>query len=65
MTYVLDRPKPRRILSMGPPKQAEKPIIGANAATVIFATKSAREFPTAKIVRPMIASDRPKMRPKV
>jgi hypothetical protein len=31
----------------------------------MFATRSARELPTAKIVRPMIASDRPKTRPNV
>jgi hypothetical protein len=28
--YVPEMPIPRRILSMGPPKQAENPIIGAN-----------------------------------
>ena len=32
-------------------------------ATLMFATKSAREFPTAKMVRPMMASDRPNMNP--
>ena len=36
-----------------------------HTATVIFATRSARELPIAKIVRPRIASDRPKMRPNV
>ena len=34
-------------------------------ATLILATKSAIEFPAAKIVRPMIASDSPKIKPKV
>jgi hypothetical protein len=31
----------------------------------MFATRSAREFPTAKMVKPMIASDNPKIKPKV
>ena len=60
-----DKPTPRSIFSIGPPKHAEKPMIGANAATVMFATKSAREFPIAKMVRPMIASEMPKIKPKV
>jgi len=34
-------------------------------ATLIFATRSAREFPTAKMVKPMIASDSPKIKPNV
>jgi hypothetical protein len=34
-------------------------------ATEIFATRSARELPMAKIVRPMIAFDSPKINPKV
>ena len=50
---------------MGPPKQAEKPMMGAKAATDTLATKSAREFPTAKIVSPMIASLSPNMNPNV
>ena len=37
----------------------------ARTATLMFATRSARELPTAKIVKPIIASERPKMRPKV
>jgi hypothetical protein len=83
MTYEPEIPTPNNILSIGPPKQAEKPIIGANAwvnmrteyrgtgkkntrtATVVLATKSAIEFPAANIVKPMIASDSPKIKPKV
>ena len=65
MTYEPLRPTPSRMLSIGPPKQAAKPITGANAATETFATKSASELPTAKIVSPIIASLRPKMKPKV
>ena len=34
-------------------------------ATLMLATRSAREFPTAKIVKPMMASDNPKMKPNV
>lgn len=34
-------------------------------ATLMLATRSAREFPIAKIVKPMMASDNPKMKPKV
>jgi hypothetical protein len=34
-------------------------------ATEILATRSARELPMAKMVRPMIAFERPKMKPKV
>jgi hypothetical protein len=34
-------------------------------ATLIFATRSAREFPIAKMVSPIIASDSPKIKPKV
>lgn len=63
--YEPEIPTPSRILSIGPPKQAEKPITGANAATARFATKSASELPTAKIVSPMMASERPKMYPNV
>jgi hypothetical protein len=79
--YDPDTPTPRSMLSIGPPKQAEKPMTGANAcechewerrgcvdqltATEIFATRSARELPIAKIVRPMIAFDSPKINPKV
>ena len=37
----------------------------ALTATLIFATRSASELPTAKIVRPIIASDKPKMNPNV
>lgn len=37
----------------------------ALTATLIFATRSARELPTANIVKPIIASDRPKMKPNV
>ena len=65
MMYDPDRPTPSRMLSMGPPKHAEKPMTGAKAATARLATKSARLFPTAKIVSPMIASERPKMWPNV
>lgn len=65
MTNDPESPIPRRILSMGPPKQALKPMIGANCATVTFATKSASELPTAKMVRPMMASERPKSSPNV
>ena len=50
------------MLSIGPPKQAEKPMTGAKAATEMLATKSARELPTAKIVKPIMASERPKMK---
>jgi hypothetical protein len=31
----------------------------------MLATKSAREFPAANIVKPIIASDNPKIKPKV
>ena len=65
ISNVLEMPTPRRMLSIGPPKQAENPMIGAKTATAMFATRSAREFPTAKIVRPMMASDKPKIKPKV
>lgn len=65
MMYDPEPPTPMRIFNIGPPKQAENPIIGANVTTEILATKSASELPTAKIVSPMIASDRPKMKPKV
>jgi hypothetical protein len=34
-------------------------------ATLMFATRSARELPTAKIVRPIMASESPKMKPNV
>lgn len=63
--YVPVMPIPRRMLSIGPPKHAEKPMMGAKTATLMLATRSARELPTAKMVSPMIASDRPKMRPNV
>jgi hypothetical protein len=82
MIYNPDMPTPSRMLSMGPPKQAEKPMIGANTytryeyscqrkrtetltATLMFATRSARELPTAKTVKPMIASESPNMKPNV
>ena len=65
MIYEPETPIPSRMLSIGPPKQAEKPMTGANAATEMFAMRSARELPTAKMVRPMIASERPKMKPNV
>jgi hypothetical protein len=82
MMYDPEMPTPSRIFNMGPPKHAEKPMIGANTyrrvqygrqccereeltATLMFATRSARELPTAKIVKPMIASDRPKTKPNV
>lgn len=35
------------------------------AATVAFATKSPRELPIAKMVSPKMASEMPKMRPRV
>lgn len=65
MTSVPPSPMPRSMLSIGPPKQALKPMIGAKLAIVTFATKSPSELPTAKMVNPMIASERPKMRPNV
>ena len=86
MRYEPDTPTPRRMFNMGPPKQAENPMMGANTwwshwfaqyfqmrsiksiqrtATLIFATRSAREFPTAKMVRPIMASESPKMKPNV
>lgn len=34
-------------------------------ATLMLATRSAKELPTAKMVRPMMASESPKMKPKV
>jgi hypothetical protein len=34
-------------------------------ATLMLATRSARELPTAKIVRPIMASESPKMKPNV
>lgn len=58
-----DRPIPSSIFSMGPPKHAENPIIGAKEAMLVFATRSASEFPMAKMVKPIMASDNPKMRP--
>lgn len=36
-----------------------------HTATVMLATRSASELPTAKMVRPIMASERPKMRPNV
>lgn len=60
-----ETPTPRRMFSIGPPKQAEKPMTGANTATDMFATRSASEFPMAKIVMPMMASERPKRKPNV
>ena len=65
MMYEPEMPTPRRMLSMGPPKQAENPMMGAKTATDMLATRSARELPMAKTVRPMIASERPKISPKV
>jgi hypothetical protein len=50
---------------MGPPKQAEKPMMGAYDATVKLATKSASELPIANTVRPIMASESPNMSPKV
>ena len=38
---------------------------GGLTATLVLATRSARELPTAKTVRPIMASDRPKMNPNV
>ena len=65
MTRDPEIPTPRRILSIGAPKQALKPMMGANVATERLATKSAREFPMANTVRPTMASDRPKTKPNV
>lgn len=81
MMYDPDTPMPNRMLSIGPPKHAEKPMIGAktyrilniiltekeklHTATLIFATRSASELPIAKIVNPIMASERPKIRPNV
>ena len=39
MMYVPDMPMPRRMLSMGLPKHAEKPIIGAKAYTHVLAIR--------------------------
>src|ERR1700685_4202042 len=56
---------PNKIFSIGPPKQADSDITGyPSLATVMSATKSPREFPTAKIVRPRIASEIPRITPK-
>lgn len=63
--YTPDIPTPRRILSMGPPKHAENPMMGAKTATLMLATRSASELPTANMVNPIIASERPKTRPNV
>lgn len=41
-------PTPSRMLSMGPPKQAEKAMMGAKEAMERLATRSAVEFPMAK-----------------
>ena len=60
-----DTPTPSRMLSIGPPKHAEKPITGAKTATDMFATRSASEFPIAKMVMPMMASERPNRKPNV
>lgn len=38
---------------------------GELTATLMLATRSARELPIAKIVIPMMASERPKIVPKV
>ena len=38
---------------------------GQHTATLVLATRSASELPTAKIVRPMMASESPKMNPNV
>ena len=65
MMYDPDKPTPSKMLSIGPPKQAEKPMMGAKVATEMLATKSASELPTAKMVRPMMASERPNMKPNV
>lgn len=64
--YVPLNPIPSKILSIGPPKHAESAIRGyPMRATVTFATKSPRELPTAKIVKPRIASLKRKMWPIV
>ena len=39
-------------------------MIGANEAILRFATRSAVEFPTAKMVSPIMASERPKISPR-
>ena len=38
---------------------------GELTATLMLATRSARELPMANIVRPMMASDKPNMSPNV
>lgn len=64
--YVPLNPTPSKILSIGPPKHAERAMRGYPIrATVTFATRSPSEFPTAKIVRPSIASLKRKMCPMV
>lgn len=49
-------------MSVGPPKHTANSINGTDAATETFATKSANELPMAKMVSPMIAQLRPKMK---
>lgn len=44
--------------------EPENAMMGANEAILRFATRSAVEFPMAKMVRPMIASDKPKISPR-
>jgi hypothetical protein len=52
------------MFNIGPPKQADKAMTGyPKRATVISATKSPKELPTAKMVSPRIASDMPKITP--
>jgi hypothetical protein len=88
VTKAPERPTPSKMLSIGPPKQAENAMMGAKEAMesydgrsdqgsvmyepvkerpqpLTFATRSAVEFPIAKMVTPMMASERPKTCPKV
>ncbi|KAH3672413.1 hypothetical protein WICMUC_004249 [Wickerhamomyces mucosus] len=57
--YNDEHPIPNNTFNKGLPKQADNAIIGNPMfATLILHIKSPREFPTAKIVTPRIASDK-------
>ena len=56
---------PSRRLNSGPPKLAEKPILGnPRLATATSATRSLMELPQARRVRPNMASENPSATPK-
>ena len=57
-------PIPERMLKMGLPKQAEKAKGGEVSAMEVLTSIEVRELHTAKMVSPMIALERRKIKPK-